>query len=136
MSVEANEAAESQLSIHAASSRKRLIDSFVVRNRLGKDDSNIFEVSNSVVVSTELDGYNSGRQYQFHSDSQDVRGRLVAQLRKLAAESRKREAGKTRFHKSQERLGRVVNSIPFQTILALIILAVSSYALISLTANL
>ena len=127
MSVEAERASsttESQLSLNGFSSRRRLI---APKHKLERDDSYIFEASNLIVVSTELDGYNSGRQYQFQSDSQGACTCLVQQLSRLAAEARKREAGKTKFRNSQGRLARVINSIPFQALLTLIILAVSGY---------
>jgi hypothetical protein len=134
VSVEAEGAKEvAELSPHKLSFGKRHNEPASIKQRLVKDDSNLFETSNSMVVSTQLDGYNSGRQYRFQSDSQNACGRLVAQLRKLAAEARKREAGKTRFRNSQERLGRVINSIPFQAMLTVIILAVSSFSLTELS---
>ncbi len=133
MNVEAERAREAEASPHKLSFRKRHNEPASIKQRLGKDDSNLFEVSNSMMVSTQLDGYNSGRQYRFQSDSQDACVFLVSQLRKLSTEARKREAGKTRFRKSQERLGRLINSIPFQAMLTAIILAVSSYSLTKLS---
>jgi hypothetical protein len=127
VSVEAESAtstADSQLSSHSFSSRKRL-KSTTTKYKLERDDSHIFEASNLIVVSTELDGYNSGRQYQFQSDTQEACSRLVQQLKRMAAEARKREAGKTKFRNSQVRLARIINSIPFQAVITFIILAVS-----------
>ena len=128
----ANTSEGAESSNHALPSRKarkQLTEPALVKQRILRDDSNMFEESNTMVVSTQIDGYNSGRQYRFQTVSQDACVRLVAQLRRLVVEARKREAGKTRFRKSRESLGRVINSMPFQTMLTLIILAVSSGSL-------
>ena len=92
-----------------------------VINKSLNEESGIFETKNVLTVSTKIDGYNSGRTYQFHASSEDVCNSIIAHLQKLVAgASRKRK-----FENSQERVAAVLNSTFVQTILAAAVVAVS-----------
>ncbi len=79
---------------------------------------NVFEIE------TEPEGYNSGRIYQIQAASAEDFRCLLEDLTKLASAAREEAEAKSRFKKSQQRVGKVFNSNIIQRILAVLVFGV------------
>ena len=89
-------------------------------------DDDQTEVKNVFEIETNPEGYNSGRVYQIQAESaQDFRT-LFDNLTKLASVAREEAEAKTRFKKSQQRVGKVFNSNIIQRALAILVFGVRS----------
>jgi hypothetical protein len=88
------------------------------------DDTDAITSKNVFEIETSPAGYNSGRKYQIKAKSaQDFR-KIFEDLTRLSASARDDAETKTRFKKSQNRVGKVFNSNPIQRFLAALIFAV------------
>ncbi len=87
------------------------------------DDGN--EKSNTFAIETIEEGYNSGRTYQIQASAADIRT-ILDDLIKLSNAAREEAAAKSKFHKSQQRVGKFFNSNIIQRALAILIFAVRS----------
>ena len=93
-------------------------DGTSVSNEDGPDAKNMFEIE------TNPEGYNSGRVYQIKAMSaQDFRS-IFDNLTKLANTAREEAEAKSRFKKSQQRVGKVFNSNIIQRVLAVLVFGV------------
>ena len=81
---------------------------------------NIFEIE------TNPEGYNSGRVYQIQAASAHDFRKIFNDLTKLASTAREEAEAKSRFKKSQQRVGKVFNSNIVQGALAILVCAVST----------
>ena len=89
-----------------------------------RDDKSMFVRPHSIVISTIPDGYNSGRQYYFQTETEEQSSTLQEQWTKLAVEARNSRDRRTKFQRSQEGLSRVLNSAPLQMLSTSIIVLV------------
>ena len=88
------------------------------------DETTAVSGKNVFEIETNPAGYNSGRLYQIRAKSaQDFRA-MFEYLTKLSSDAREEAEAKTKFKKSQDRVGKVFNSNPLQGFLAVLIFAV------------
>ncbi len=88
------------------------------------DEESAESNKNQFQIETSPQGYNSGRTYQIESESPQNFRILVEDLTKLSAVAREEAEAKSRFKKTQERVGKVFNSDIIQRILAIMIFGV------------
>ena len=79
---------------------------------------------NQFQIETSPQGYNSGRAYQVEANSAQNFRILLEDLAKLSAAAREEAEAKSKFKKTQERVGKVFNSDIVQRILAIMIFGV------------
>jgi hypothetical protein len=82
-------------------------------------------IKNVLQIETSPIGYNSGRVYQIRAALAEIFSPLLESLVKLSSAAREEAEKKSRFRKSQDRVGRVFNSDTMQRVLAALIFAVS-----------
>ncbi len=95
-------------------------------NASSNDDATAVTNKNVFEIETTPTGYNSGRVYQIRTKSHQDFSTVFGHLSKLSADAREEAEAKTRFKKSQNRVGKVFNSNPVQGFLAILIFAVRS----------
>jgi hypothetical protein len=88
------------------------------------DDSTANSSKNVVEIETSPAGYNSGRMYQIKAKSAQHFRNIFDDLTKLSTKAREEAEAKTKFKKTQNRVGKVVNSNPVQRFFAILIFAV------------
>ena len=81
--------------------------------------------SNSILISTTEDGYNSGRKYYLKLETNQSCADLFKALQRFSADAIKRAKGKAVFQRSQTMLKRALNSSPIQGLAAFLVIAVS-----------
>ncbi len=79
----------------------------------------------SIVISTLVNGYNSGRKYYLKPQSDEACSALVKEFRLLVQEATKKERGRAFFRNSQNVLKRFLNSNPVQGLVAFLIFLVT-----------
>ncbi len=82
--------------------------------------------SNVLQISTITDGYNSGRTYYLSADSKETLDSLIEFMSKKADVARTQVEARTFFRKVQLRVRRRYESQEFQSLMALLIAAVSA----------
>ncbi len=87
-------------------------------NEDGADNKNVFEIE------TSPEGYNSGRTYQIQAENGGEFRTIFDNLTKLASAARDEAEAKSRFNKSQQRVGKVFNSNIVQLVMAILIFGV------------
>jgi hypothetical protein len=75
-------------------------------------------------IETSPEGYNSGRIYQVEANSSQNFRVMVDDLTRLSVIAREEAEAKSRFRKTQEKVGKVFNSDVVQRILAIMIFGV------------
>ena len=75
-------------------------------------------------IETIPDGYNSGRDYYFKPDSTECCESIVEELRRYASAAKGRNTGISSLQKLQTTALSIYDSIPFQIVSALLIIAV------------
>ena len=80
---------------------------------------------NTLQIETSQVGYNSGRVYQIRAASVENFSPMLEKMLKLSTIAREEAEKKSKFRKSQDRVGNVFNSDTVQRILALMIFGVS-----------
>jgi hypothetical protein len=102
------------------------ISSFSKRTGLKQTPSNSSSKSmSSIIISTLLSGYNSGRKYYLKPQSDEVCSALVKDWRLLVQEATEKARGQVIFRNSQNVLKRFLNSNPIQGLAAFMIFSVS-----------
>jgi hypothetical protein len=79
---------------------------------------------NQFQIETSPQGYNSGRIYQIEANLPQSFRVLLEDLTKLSAAAREEAEAKSRFKKTQEKVGKVFNSDIVQRVLAIMIFGV------------
>lgn len=109
---------DSSLQIEVIADDDSELNGTAASNDDGAENKNVFEIV------TDVDGYNSGRTYQIQAVSaQDFRT-IFDNLTKLAIAAREGAEAKSRFKKSQQRVGKVFNSNVVQIVMAILIFGV------------
>ena len=121
--VDADKTVDFQQTFHSFA-RKRLSNVNATSNSFQGEETDIFGSSNSLIISTKSDGFNSGRKYHFQAASDCDRDTLTSQLKRLARDAKKRVKGRKQFARSQEKVKKLIGSVPCQTALILVIFAV------------
>ncbi len=98
-----------------------------------KADPQKEKFKNSFQIRTLVDGYNSGRAYYLKASSERECAELIGKLATSAMAAKKAKEAKTRFERSQERVRVVYRSGLCQGIMALMIVAVPSLRLLSIS---
>ncbi len=91
---------------------------------ISHDDFAAVSIKNVLEIETNPEGYNSGRAYRIKAKSALDFRKIFDDLTQLSANAREGAQAKSKFKKSQERVGKVFNSNPFQRFLAILIFAV------------
>jgi hypothetical protein len=81
--------------------------------------------SNNLSISTEEGGYNSGRKYYIHVNTDEERREIVQLLTKKFKAAKKMKEAKGRLKRMKEKLHRITTSNPFQYFFAMLIMTVS-----------
>lgn len=79
---------------------------------------------NAFMINTLEEGHNSGRIYYLQASSKQQCLDLVKSIRSFAKRARERANARTRFAKVQLRVRKVFNSFWFQSVSAILIIAV------------
>ena len=82
-----------------------------------------------IQIETIPDGYNSGRVYYLKTESTECCESIVEELRSYAKAAKERKAGNSSFQKLQTIELPIHDSIPFQIVSALLIIAVQFFCL-------
>ncbi len=88
------------------------------------DDNTAISSKNVFEIETSPAGYNSGRKYQIKAKSNLEFRAIHGDLTKLSTTAREEAEAKSKFKKSQDRVGKIYNSNPVQRFLAILIFAV------------
>ncbi len=100
-------------------------DTSEVNGTAGSNDDNTAISSKNVVeIETSPAGYNSGRMYQIKAKSAQEFRNIFEDLTKLSTNARDEAEAKTKFKKTQDRVGKIFNSNPVQRFFAILIFAV------------
>ena len=98
-----------------------------VRDMLNSEEQNVDKgkFSNSLLISTTLDGHNSGRTYYLQAKSKNECCEIVTAVSNMAKKARERAEANSRFAVTQLFVRKFYESKAFQYFAAVLILAVS-----------
>ncbi len=82
---------------------------------------------NQLQIETSKEGYNSGRTYLIEATSAQEFRVLYDALNKLSTVAREEAEAKSKFKKTQDKVGKVFNSDIVQRILAIMIFGVNAF---------